>query len=134
MDDKKSTSGGSFFLGGRLVSWLRKKQDYISWNEEEAKYVTVVNNCNQVVWMKEMLKDIKVEYSKLVVILCDNTSTISISKNLVLHSKTKHIPSQYHMLREKVVEKVIALEYVCTKEKVVDTFTKPLPKETFDYL
>jgi hypothetical protein len=24
-DDRKSTSGGSFFLGGRLVSWLSKK-------------------------------------------------------------------------------------------------------------
>ena len=25
MDDRKSTSGGAFFLGGRLVSWLSKK-------------------------------------------------------------------------------------------------------------
>ena len=30
MDDKKSTSGGAFFLGGRLVSWLRNKYDCIS--------------------------------------------------------------------------------------------------------
>ena len=30
MDDKKRTSGGAFFLGGRLVSCLRKKQDCIS--------------------------------------------------------------------------------------------------------
>ena len=29
MDDKKSTNGGAFFLGGRLVSWLRKKEDCI---------------------------------------------------------------------------------------------------------
>ncbi|MFA1200685.1 hypothetical protein ACDI59_27865 [Klebsiella pneumoniae] len=27
MDDRKSTSRGGFFLGGRLVSWLSKKQD-----------------------------------------------------------------------------------------------------------
>ena len=25
VDAKKSTSGGAFFLGGRLVSWLSKK-------------------------------------------------------------------------------------------------------------
>ena len=30
MDDRKSTSGGAFFLGGRLVSWLSKKQNCIS--------------------------------------------------------------------------------------------------------
>ena len=30
MDDRKRTSGGAFVLGGRLVSWLRKKHDCIS--------------------------------------------------------------------------------------------------------
>ena len=29
MDDRKSTNGGAFFLGGRLVSWLSKKHDCI---------------------------------------------------------------------------------------------------------
>ena len=73
-------------------------------------------------------------YSTPIFILCDNTSTISMSKNLVMHYKSKHISLEYHMLREKVAEKEIILEYVCTKEKIVDIFTKPLPKETFEYL
>ena len=38
------------------------------------------------------------------------------------------------MLRQKVVEKEIRLEYVSPKEKIVDIFTKPLPKETLEYL
>ena len=36
MDNRKSTSGGEFFLGGRLVSWLSKKQDFISQCTTEA--------------------------------------------------------------------------------------------------
>ena len=59
---------------------------------------------------------------------------VNMSKNLVLHSRTKHISIKYHMLREKVVEKEIRLEYVSTKEKNADLFTKTLPKETFEYL
>ena len=59
---------------------------------------------------------------------------VNMSKNLVLHSKTKHISIKYHMLREKVAIKEIGLEYVNTKEKIVDIFMKPLPKETFEYL
>ena len=52
----------------------------------------------------------------------------------MLHSKTKHIAIKYHMLREKVIEKEIRLEYVSTKEKIANIFIKSLPKETFEYL
>ena len=77
---------------------------------------------------------IRIEFSEPVVIHCDNTRTINMSKNLVLHSKTKHISIKYHMLKEKVTEKEIRLEYVSIKEKIADIFTKLLPKETFEYL
>jgi len=52
MDDKKRMSGGAFFLGGRLVSWLSKKQDCTSQSIAEVEYVVATNNCNQVIWMK----------------------------------------------------------------------------------
>ena len=81
-----------------------------------------------------MLKDIRIDINEPVVIHCGNTSILNISKNLVLHSKTKHISIKYRMLREKVVEKEIRLEYLSTKEKNADIFTKPLLKETFQYL
>jgi hypothetical protein len=84
--------------------------------------------------MKQTLTDIQVEYDEPIPIYCDNTSTISISKNTVMHSKTKHIPIKYHFLREQVAEKNIRVEYVGTKEQVVDIFTKPLPREAFEYL
>jgi hypothetical protein len=51
-----------------------------------------------------------------------------------MHSKTKHIPIKYHFLWEQVAEKNIRVEYVGTKEKVADIFTKPLPWESFEYL
>ena len=57
-----------------------------------------------------------------------------MSKNHVLNSKTKHISIKYHLLRENVVEKEIKFEYVSTKEKIVEIFTKPFPRDTFEYL
>jgi hypothetical protein len=80
------------------------------------------------------MTDIQVEYDEPIPIYYDNTSIISISKNLVMHSKTKHIPIKYHFLWERVAEKNIKVEYVGTKEQVVDIFTKPLPQESFEYL
>ena len=51
-----------------------------------------------------------------------------------MHSNTKHIPIKYHFLCEKVLEQKVKLEYVPSKEQVVDIFTKPLPREAFEYL
>ena len=84
--------------------------------------------------MKQSLKEVQVEYNQVIPIYCDNTSAINISKNPVLHSKTKHIPIKYHFLQEQVNEQQVKLEYVNTKEQVADIFTKPLPKDAFDYL
>ena len=63
-----------------------------------------------------MLKDIGITFGEPIIIYCENTSTVSMSKNLILHSKTKHIFIKYHVLREKVAEREIKLEYVNTKE------------------
>jgi hypothetical protein len=84
--------------------------------------------------MKQTLTDIQVEYDEPIPIYCDNTSATSISKNPVMHSKTKNIPIKYYFLREQVAEKNIRVEYVGTKEQVGDIFTKPLPWEAFEYL
>jgi hypothetical protein len=84
--------------------------------------------------MKQTLTDIQVEYDEPIPIYCDNTSTINISKNPVMDSKTKHIPIKYHFLRQQVAKKNIQVEYVGTKEQLADIFTKPLPREAFEYL
>jgi hypothetical protein len=94
----------------------------------------IVYCCTQVLWMKQTLTYIQVEYDEPIPIHCDNTSAISISKNPMMHSKTKNIPIKYHFLQEQVVEKNIRVEHVGTKEQVTDIFTKPLPWEAFEYL
>ena len=51
-DNRKSTSGGAFFLGSRLVSWTSKKQIYISQSTVEVEYDFVAMNLSNVVWLK----------------------------------------------------------------------------------
>ena len=84
--------------------------------------------------MKQTLTNIQFEYDEPIPIYCDNTSTITISKNLMMLNKTKHIPIKYHFLWEQVAENNIKFEYVGTKEQVENIFTKPLPWEAFEYL
>jgi hypothetical protein len=45
------------------------------------EYIAATSCCTQVLWMKQTLTDIQVEYDEPIPIYCDNTSAISISKN-----------------------------------------------------
>ena len=77
--------------------------------------------------MKKLLSDFEISQDTMV-IYCDNSSAIDISKNPVKHSKTKHIEIRYHFIRDLVERKIVALEYIFTKRQNVDIFAKPLDK------
>jgi hypothetical protein len=47
------------------------------------------------------MSDFGEEYTH-VPLQCDSTSAISVAKNPVLHSRTKHIEVRYHFLRDNV--------------------------------
>ena len=49
-------------------SFLVEKQDCISQSTVEVEYVVATNNCNQVMWVKKMLKDIRIEFEQPVII------------------------------------------------------------------
>jgi hypothetical protein len=84
--------------------------------------------------MIQTLADLEVNYTTLIPIHCDTTSEISVSRNLVFQSKTKHIPIKYHLLREKVTNSVVYLHYIPSKDQIVDIFTKMLAQDQFEYL
>jgi hypothetical protein len=62
---------------------------------------------------------------------CDSISGISVAKDLVLHSKSKHIEVRYHFLRDNIEKGKIALIHVPTHDQLADIFTKPLDQATF---
>ena len=75
-----------------------------------------------------MIKDLGIQITEPISVMCDNTSTINISKNPIMHVRTKHIAIRYHFLKEKVTKGEVKLEFVSTLEQVAYIFTKPLPK------
>ena len=133
VDDRKSTTGGCFYLENNLVSWYSKKQNSISLSTAEAEYIATGSCCTQLLWMKQMLADYSIVQDTLI-IYCDNTSAINISKNPIQHSKTKHIDIHHHFIRELVENKIIVIEHVATEKQLTDIFTKALDTSRFDSL
>ncbi|CAM8916160.1 unnamed protein product [Rhodiola kirilowii] len=132
-EDRKSTSGGCFFLGNNLVSWFSKKQNSISLSTAEAEYIAAGSSCTQMLWMKQMLEEYEVKQD-VMTLYCGNMSAISISKNPVQHSRTKHIDIRHHFIRELVKKKIITLTHVSTDKQLEDIFTKALDNSQFETL
>ena len=68
------------------------------------------------------------------VVYCDNSSAINISKNSIQHSKTKHIEIRYHFIRNLVERKIVVLEYIPSERQNTNIFTKPLDRSKFETL
>eukprot|EP00253_Pinus_taeda_P014802 PITA_14802 len=130
---KGTTEYGLWYpKGNDLVIQAYTNADWVGSVDDQ--YIAAATCCTQVLWKKQTLQDLQVKFDEPIPIFCDNTSAISISKNLVMHSKMKCILIKYHFVRDQVAERNIKLEYVGTKEQIANIFTKPLPREAFEYL
>ncbi|GJU48402.1 hypothetical protein Tco_1217957 [Tanacetum coccineum] len=99
----------------------------------EAGYVSTGKACQLALWMKQALIDYDIRLDD-VPIMCDNKGVIDLSKNLVQHSRTKHIEIRHHFLRDNVQKGNISIEKVASEDNIADILTKPLKREVFNYL
>jgi len=132
-DDRKNTLGGCFYVGNNLVAWMSKKQASISLATTKAEYIAAGSSCTQLLWMKTLLGDYGFSQGTMI-IKCDNTSAINISKNPVQHSQTKHIDIRHHFLCDLVESEVVSLSFIPTKNQLADILTKPLDGGRFESL
>ncbi|GKA38585.1 hypothetical protein Tco_0731136 [Tanacetum coccineum] len=103
-DTKRNTSGSAQFLGDKLVSWSSKKQ-----------------------------KNYGFQFNKIP-LYCDNKSVIALCCNNIQHSRAKHIDVHYHFIKEQVENGIVELYFVRTEYQLANIFTKPLPRERFNFL
>jgi hypothetical protein len=110
-----------------------KETNSVSLSTAEAEYIAAGHCCAQLLWMRQTLRDYGYKLSK-VPILCDNESAIRMAYNPVEHSRTKHIDTRHHFLRDHQQKGDIEIAYVNTKNQLVDTYIKPLDEKTFSKL
>ncbi|GKB47672.1 retrovirus-related pol polyprotein from transposon TNT 1-94 [Tanacetum coccineum] len=59
---------------------------------------------------------------------------VTLSASCAQHSRTKHIYTRYHFIKEHVENAIIELYFVRTEYQLADMFTKALPEDRFQYL
>ena len=125
-DDRKSTTGQVFFIGNSAITWNTVKQNVVALSSCEAEYIAALAASCQGMWIirfVEELLNIKVRPFKLFV---DNKSAIALSKNPRQHSRSKHIETKFHFIRDCMEKAYVDIDYVSTESQLADSFTKPV--------
>ncbi len=134
VDDRKSTSGYIFQVGGTSVSWKSRKQSCVALSTAEAEYVALSQAAQEAIWLRQLDTDLQGTSSEPTVIYEDNQSAICLSKNPQSHGRSKHIEIKYHFIREQVGKRNIELKYCPSSDMVADMLTKGLGKEKLEKL
>ena len=123
LDDRKSTSGGCFFLGKNLVSWFNRKRNCISLFIVEAEYIATGSGCTQLIWMRNMLKDYGI-FGEVLTLYCDNLKYYQYLEKSSL--AFEHQAHRHYYIQNLVDDQIIDLRHVSTKDQLANIFTKGL--------
>lgn len=129
--DIKSTSGYVFLLSETTVCWSSKKKAIITLSSTETEYVVATSCACHCVWENDVLEKIEDENYECIDILCDNSSSIKLSKNHVMHRRTKYIDVRSHYLRDLSNQALVKLVFCGTREQITDIIITPLKLDQF---
>lgn len=78
-----------------------------------------------------LLQKLKFKVSKLVRLMIDNKSYISLAKNPVFHGRSKKINTKYHFTRDQVHNGALEVVYISTHKQLAYMLTNAITTEYF---
>ena len=108
------------------MSWRSKKQSVVSKSTAEAEYRAMSQGLGEMLWVRNLLRELKILRQGSLKVWCDNMSAINIANNPVQHDRTKHVEIDMFFIKEKIDAGIIALDYVSSGQQVADCLTKGL--------
>ena len=86
----------------------------------------------EMLWLKRLLEELKVNHGAKMKLWCDSKSAISIANNPVQHDRTKHVEIDRFFIKEKLESGLLELSHVATGDQVADCLTKGLSSIVLD--
>ncbi|CAA7044894.1 unnamed protein product [Microthlaspi erraticum] len=133
-DTRRSITGYWVYLGSSLIMWKSKKHDIVSRSSTKAEYRSMAHTTCELLWLHQLLTDLKITVTAKAELFCDSKSAIYIATNPVFHERTKHIEVDCHTIRDQVKNGFLTLMHVGTTNQHADILTEPLQPGPFHSL
>lgn len=124
--NRKSNSGYIFQLYEGTISWSCKRQTCVALSSTEAEFVALSEACKEAVWIRRILADFGLPLNEPTTIFEDNQSCLKLIEEEKLSSKSKHIDTRFHFVKDYVEKGLVKCVYCPTGEMIADLLTKPL--------
>jgi hypothetical protein len=125
-NNRHSLSAYVVKTGSCAVLWMLRLQPIVALSTTEAKFIAATSAGQEVIWMRQLLKELGFLIAGPLLLLLDNQSAIQVGKNPEHHGHMKHLNLQFFWLRNVVTAGQIALRYVPTLDMAADLLTKGL--------
>ena len=87
----------------------------------------------ELLWIKILLRDLRLEHTDSMRLYCDNKAAISIAHNSVQHDRAKHVEIDRHFIKEKLSSGEIYIPFEKSDEQLADILTKALGNRPHHY-
>ncbi|KAL1229363.1 Retrovirus-related Pol polyprotein from transposon RE2 [Trichinella spiralis] len=129
---RKSTSGYVFQLGHGTIAWSTKRQTIVALSTTEAEYVALAEASRELLWLRQLLNDFRVQTPDATTLYEDNQGCIRLVESDRFGERTKHINVRFHMVKDLREKGILEVKYCLSEEMIADNLTKPVCKQQIE--
>ena len=130
-DNRKSVTGFIVFLLGAPILWRSKAQGSVALSSTEAEFYALSESAKEIKFIVQVLISMGIPVKIPIIVRVDNVGAIFMSENVITSSRTKHVDTRYHFVREFVEEGFVKIIFVRSEDNISDPFTKNTPSSIY---
>jgi len=111
--DLTSTSGNVFILNGGAITWSSKKELSHALSISEAEFNSMAHAERNIIWLRNLYKEIGHEPKKAMILYGNNKSAIAIVSNTQFHKRAKYFDLSNLHMRKSIKLGWITLIHIC---------------------
>jgi hypothetical protein len=131
-DDRKSITGFAIFMQNAPILWKSQAQKCVSLSSTKTEYYATSEAAKEIKFIVQVLESIGQNVEKPIIVHMDNVGAIFVAENASATKHTRHIDARYHFVREYIVDGMIRIIFVCSKDNKADIFTKNVSGDVYE--
>lgn len=129
---RRSISGFIMFLCGVAIMWRSKQQKAVTLSSTEAEFYAASEAVKEILFVAQVLLDLGVPVHTPIEVKIDNMGAIFMSGNASSSTRTRHVDTRWHFVRELQDQGAIEVVFVKTEDNWADGFTKNVTHEILE--